>query len=362
MIPLIDLKEQYAALREEIGVRISEVLASGHYVLGPNVENLEKEVATFLDAKHAVGVASGTDALHLAIAAAGIGAGDEVITTPFTFAATAEAISYVQATAVFVDIDPVSFNIDPGRIESAITPRTKAILPVHLFGLSADMEAIESIARAHGLLVIEDCAQSFGARVSGTAAGTFGLAGCLSFYPSKNLSCYGDGGMILTDSDEFSKNLRVLRNHGSSRPYHHDKLGFNSRLDELQAAILRIKLENIESYNENRRRVARRYTQLLDDLPIVTPHARSGMSHVYCQYTIRTPLRDQIRVRLSETDIGTAIYYPVPLHRQQLWRQDTPSLPVCDQVSEECLSLPMFPELQDEQIEHVVDTIRSVFA
>lgn len=362
MIPLIDLKGQYAPLKEEIEARVAEVLESGHYVLGPNVENLEKEVATFLGAKHAVGVASGTDALHLAVVAAGIGPGDEVITTPFTFAATAEAVSYVGATNVFVDIDPVSFNIDPNRIESAITSRTKAVLPVHLFGLPADMGAILSIANAHELLVIEDCAQSFGARIDETGGGTLGLAGCFSFYPSKNLSCYGDGGMILTDSEEFRDELRVLRNHGSARPYHHDKLGFNSRLDEIQAAILRVKLKHIDSFNENRRRVARSYTRLLDDLPIVTPDSQPGMSHVYCQYTIQTPLRDEVKARLSDAGIGTAIYYPVPLHRQQLWRQDAPSLEVCDKIAQECLSLPMYPELQDEQIEYVADTIRGVFA
>ena len=361
MIPLIDLKGQYTALREEIDARVAEVLGSGYYVLGPNVEQLEQEVAEFLGSKHGVGVASGTDALHLAVAAAGIGPGDEVITTPFTFAATAEAVSYVGGSNVFVDIDPVSFNIDPDRIESAITPRTKAILPVHLFGLPADMEAIMSIAEAHGLMVIEDCAQSFGARLGDIGAGTLGLAGCFSFYPSKNLSCYGDGGMILCNSEEFRDDLRVLRNHGSARPYHHDTLGYNSRLDELQAAILRVKLRHIDSYNENRRRVAQAYTRLLDDLPIVTPTSGPDVTHVYCQYTIQTPLRDEIRARFNDAGIGSAIYYPVPLHRQQLWRQEAPALPICDRVAQECLSLPMFPELADEQIEYVADTIRGVF-
>lgn len=361
MIPFLDLKRQYEALRHEIGQRINEVLESGHYILGQHVKALEEEISDFLGARHAVGVASGTDALHLAIVAAGIGHGDEVITTPFTFAATAEAISYVGGTPVFVDIDPVTFNIDPDRIEQAITSKTRAILPVHLFGLPADMDRIMDIATQHRLVVLEDCAQSFGARLAGRATGTTGLAGCFSFYPSKNLGCYGDGGMVVTGSSALWETLCMLRNHGSNRPYHHERLGFNSRLDELQAAILRIKLKHINEYNEKRRSVAQRYNELLADVPVTTPTAPDKLTHVFCQYTIRTARRDEVRQRLTDAGIGTAIYYPIPMHRQALYESNSSPLPVCDKVAQECLSLPIYPELSEEQIRFVAQHVERAF-
>lgn len=361
MIPFLDLKRQYEALRHEIDQRINEVLESGHYVLGQHVKAFEEEISDFLGARYAVGVASGTDALHLALVAAGIGHSDEVITTPFTFAATAEAISYVGGTPVFVDIDPVTFNIDPDKIERAITPKTRAILPVHLFGQPADMDRIMAIAERHRLVVLEDCAQAFGARRADRATGTTGLAGCFSFYPSKNLGCYGDGGMVVTDSSALRDMLCMLRNHGSSSPYHHERLGFNSRLDELQAAILRIKLKHINTYNERRRNVAQRYDELLSDVPVTTPAAADNVTHVYCQYTIRTARRDEVRQRLTEAGIGTAIYYPVPMHRQALYASSSSPLPVCDKVAQECLSLPIYPELTDEQIRHVAQQVEHVF-
>ncbi len=361
MIPFLDLKPQYEALRHEIGQRIDEVLESGHYVLGQHVKAFEEEISDFLGARYAVGVASGTDALHLAIVAAGIGHDDEVITTPFTFAATAEAISYAGGTPVFVDIDPVTFNIDPDKIEQAITPKTRAILPVHLFGQSADMVRIMEIAKQHRLVVLEDCAQSFGARLAGRATGTIGLAGCFSFYPSKNLGCYGDGGMVVTDSSTLWETLCLLRNHGSNRPYHHERLGFNSRLDELQAAILRIKLKHINEYNTKRWNVAQLYNELLADVPVTTPTAADKLTHVYCQYTIRTERRDEVRQRLTEAGIGTAIYYPIPMHRQALYESSSSSLPVCDKVALECLSLPIYPGLSEEQIMYVAKQVARVF-
>ncbi len=361
MIPMIDLKPQYRALAEQIERAVKEVLDSGHYVLGPHVKSFEQEVAGILGASYAVGVASGTDALHLAVVASGITCGDEVITTPFTFAATAEAISYVGAKPIFVDIDAESFNLAPERIEAAVTPRTRALLPVHLFGLAADMEPIMDVADRHGLEVIEDCAQSFGATIDGRMTGTIGTAGCFSFYPTKNLACYGDGGLVTTNSAELCEKLCMLRNHGSPKPYHHDVLGFNSRLDELQAAVLRIKLAHIDEYNRQRQRVAQRYDELLADVPVTTPVVPDGRHHVFCQYTIRCDRRDKLRAHLTAAGIGTAIYYPVPMHRQRLYVQDAPELPVCEQVAAECLSLPMFPELTDEQIESVVDEIKKVF-
>ena len=253
MIPMVDLKGQYHALKDEIDAGLLAALENTQFILGPNVRAFEEEAAAFLGARHAVGVASGTDALHLALIAAGIGAGDEVITTPFTFIATAEAIRYVGAVPVFVDIDPRSFNLDLNQVEAALTPKTKALLPVHLFGQPMDMVAVCALAERHGLTVVEDCAQSFGADQGGKMTGTFGVAGCFSFFPSKNLGGYGDGGLITTDSADIDKHLRVLRNHGSWERYHHSEIGFNSRLDELQAVILRVKLKHMEEFTAGRR-------------------------------------------------------------------------------------------------------------
>src|SRR5512143_221385 len=263
MIPMVDLKVQYQSIKEEITGGILEALEKTQFILGPNVTAFENEAAAYLGAQHAVAVASGTDALHLALAAAGIGEGDEVITSPFTFIATAEAIRYVGARPVFVDIDLKTFNIDPAAIEAAITPKTRAVLPVHLFGQPADMERIEALCTRCGLLLIEDCAQSFGAAAGKRMTGALGALGCFSFFPSKNLGCYGDGGMVTTNSDELAEQLKVLRNHGSKVRYHHSVIGYNSRLDEIQAVILRVKLKRIGAYTEGRRRVAHLYSELL---------------------------------------------------------------------------------------------------
>jgi dTDP-4-amino-4,6-dideoxygalactose transaminase len=360
MIPMVDLKIQYQQLKAEIDRGVLEALENTQFILGPNVSAFEQEAASYLGAAHAIGVASGTDALHLAVAAAGIGPGDEVITTPFTFIATAEAIRYVGATPVFVDIDPHTFNIDPARIEAAITPRTRAVIPVHLFGQPADMVAIEDICRRNNLLLIEDCAQSFGAGIGVAMTGTRGAFGCFSFFPSKNLGCFGDGGLVTTNSAELAEQLKVLRNHGSKVRYHHSVIGYNSRLDELQAVILRVKLKEIDRFNRERRRVAHLYSQLLEGSR-VTPPAEDGKGlHVYHQYTVLTDCRDEIMAQLSQAGIASAIYYPIPLHRQEVFAADCASVfcPVADDVSSRCMSLPVFPEMSDEQVRQVAAIVR----
>jgi dTDP-4-amino-4,6-dideoxygalactose transaminase len=361
MIPMVDLKGQYLALKDEIDGAILEALEKTQFILGPNVQAFEEESAKYLGTAHAVGVASGTDALHLALVAAGIKEGDEVITTPFTFIATAEAILYVGAKPVFVDIDPKTFNIDPNAVEAAITPKTRAILPVHLFGQPADMGALQAIADKHGLTVVEDCAQSFGADIDRKQTGSLSAAGCFSFFPSKNLGGFGDGGLISTDSAEMAEHLRVLRNHGSWKRYHHSELGFNSRLDELQAVILRAKLKRIDEYNRERRRVAHRYSAALAEMDGVTPPHEDGIgTHVYHQYTMIAERREEIMAALQENQIACAIYYPIPLHQQDVFAADCKgvSLPVAEQVAQQCMSLPIFPELRDEQIDQILDVIR----
>lgn len=360
MIPMVDLKGQYQTLKDEIQKGFEETFERTSFILGPNVKAFEKEAAEFLGVEHAVTCASGTDALHLALLGAGIGPGDEVITTSFTFIATAEAISYVGATPVYVDIRPDTFNIDPDRIEAAITPRTRAILPVHLFGQPADMNTIMAIAEKHGLLVIEDCAQSIGADIDGRITGSIGLAGCHSFFPSKNLGCYGDGGMVTTNDAGLAEKLRMLRNHGSKVRYHHDIVGFNSRLDELQAVVLRAKLKHLARYNRERRRAAHAYSRMLKD--VVTPPHEDGIgTHVYHQYTILTDRRDAIMQKLSDNEIGSAVYYPIPLHRQAVFAdicQDV-SLLVTEDVSRRCLSLPIYPELNDNLVYSITEVIKS---
>ncbi len=359
MIPMVDLKTQFLSLREEITGGLLEALEKTQFILGPNVAAFEREAAAYLGAKHAVAVASGTDALHLALIAAGLKAGDEVITSPFTFIATAEAIRYVGATPVFVDIDPRTFNIDPAKIEAAVTPRTRAVLPVHLFGQPADMDAIGAICRKHGLLVVEDCAQSFGAAAGTRMTGTIGLLGAFSFFPSKNLGCYGDGGMISTDSPELAEQVKVLRNHGSKERYRHSVIGFNSRLDELQAVILRVKLARIDSFNDGRRRVARLYTERFAGSAVVPPAEDGKGTHVYHQYTVLTDRRDAVMKALASLDIASAVYYPVPLHRQEVFAAECGglSLPVSEDTASRCLSLPIFPEMTDAQVREVAQGV-----
>lgn len=365
MIPMVDLTAQHADVAEEIEAGLKTVLSRGHFVFGPQTEALEKEVAAYLGTSHAVGCASGTDALHLALRALGVGPGDEVITSPFTFFATAEAICYVGAKPVFVDIDPHTFNLDPTLVEAAITPATRALLPVHLFGQPAPMEALMAIADKHGLKVVEDCAQSFGATRGGRATGTFGAAGAFSFFPSKNLGGYGDGGMVTTDSAELATVMRSLRNHGSGERYHHHTVGLNSRLDEMQSVVLRAKLKRIDRYNAGRRRVAQRYNEGLVGLPgLVTPAEDKAGLHVYAQYTLLVPERTQVMQALQAGGVACAIHYPIPLHKQQALAADYPglSLPVAESVAARCLSLPMYPELTDAQIDQVIEAVRKAFA
>ena len=365
MIPMVDLKGQYQTLKDELQQGLMQALENAQFILGPNVASFEQEAADYLRVKHAVGCASGTDALHLALIAAGIGEGDEVITTPFTFIATAEAILYVGATPVFVDIDARTFNLEPNQVESAITPKTRAIIPVHLFGQPADMNAISDIAQRHGLKIVEDCAQSFGAEIKGKQTGSIGDAGAFSFFPSKNLGCYGDGGLVTTQDDKMAAHLRVLRNHGSWKQYHHSELGFNSRLDELQAVILRSKLKRIDEYNNGRRRVAHRYSAALAEMNGITPPHEDGIGrHVYHQYTLLSERRDEIMAALREQQIGCAVYYPIPLHQQQVFASACAGqqLPVTEKVASQCMSLPIYPELADEQVDMILDVIRRAVA
>lgn len=358
MIPMVDLKTQYHNLKAEIDRAVLDAIESTQFILGPNVQAFEQEAAAYLGAKHAVACASGTDALHLAILAAGIGPGDEVITSPFTFIATAEAICYAGAQPVFADIDPRTFNIDPAQIEAAITPRTKAIIPVHLFGQPADMAAIKAVCDKHNLLLIEDCAQSFGAALGNDMTGTLGSLGCFSFFPSKNLGCYGDGGLITCATPELAEQVRVLRNHGSSVRYHHSVIGYNSRLDDIQAAILRVKLKRIDEFTAGRRRVAHLYSELLKDVATVPFEDGKGV-HVYHQYTILSERRDQVMAKLSERQVASAVYYPIPLHKQEVFAQACAgvSLPVAESVASRCMSLPIYPEMPDESARLVAKTV-----
>jgi dTDP-4-amino-4,6-dideoxygalactose transaminase len=359
---MVDLKIQYEAIRDEIDKAVRDVIRSTSFILGPQGRTLEQSIASYHGVKYAVGVASGTDALHLALRAAGVGPGDEVITTPFTFIATAEAVSYIGAIPVFIDIRPDTFNIDTDQIEKRITKRTKAILPVHLYGQSADMDPLMAIARKHGLRVIEDCAQSFGAEYRGKRTGSLGDFGCFSFFPSKNLGCYGDGGMVITDDQKAAERLLSLRNHGSKVRYYHEEIGYNSRLDEVQAAILNIKFKRIDAYNEGRRRSAALYTGFLSVPSVQTPFESKDCKHVFHQYTIRVRDRDGVKKKLDDAKVSSMIYYPVPCHLQTAYADlgmKPGSLPVAEQAAREVLSLPMFPELTEEQIRSVSDAVKS---
>ena len=361
MIPMVDLRRQFQDIQEELFVVLKEVLESSQYILGPHVTELERKIAAYHGAPAAIGVASGTDALHLAIESHGIGDGDEVITSPFTFFATAEAILYTGATPVFADIQPETMNIDPARIKEKITPRTKAILPVHIFGHPADMDAIMEIAESNNLTVIEDCAQSFGATMGGRKVGSFGDAGCFSFYPSKNLGAFGDGGMIILKDDDFEVDIRKLRNHGSQGGYKHESVGFNSRLDEMQAAILLVKLKRIDDYNARRRKKAALYSELLSSA-VDKPVEKAGCCHVYHQYTIRSPRREDFQHQLRQRDIASVVYYPTPLHLQpavSFLGYGKGDFPIAEKASEEVLSLPMYPELEEAAIKEIADIINN---
>lgn len=361
MIPVLDSKRQYAKIGKEIEKEVLEVLASGSYILGKHNKALQSEFAAFVGTKYSVGLNSGTDALHLALRALNIGRGDEVITTAFTFVATASAIGLAGATPVFVDINEKTFNIDPDKIEAAITPKTKAIIPVHLYGQPAEMDKIMDIAKRHNLKVVEDCCQAIGAEYKGQKVGTFGDFGCFSFYPTKNLGGMGDGGMITCNDESLFNRILALRNHGGAIRYYHDELGVNSRLDEIQAAILRVKMNYINDWNKARRENAYRYNELFAKYPeIETPTEVDNSYCVYHQYTIKIENRDEVHKLLQENGIGAMIYYPVPLHLQKLHKDlgyKEGDLPKTEKDTKLVMSLPMFPELTEEEQKTVVDTV-----
>lgn len=363
-IPPLDLKQQYATLEAEISTAVLQVLSSCGYIGGPLVEGFERQFADYVGVSECIACNSGTDALYLALRALNIGAGDEVITTPFSFFATSETIDAVGATPVFVDINAETFNIDPQQVESAITDKTKAIIPVHLFGQAADLTAIMAIASSHQLAVIEDCAQSTGALWTGQKVGSIGHIGCFSFYPTKNLGACGDGGAVTTNDSGLAEIIRRLRVHGASDRYHHTEIGINSRLDALQAAILQIKLRYLDKWNQSRQEVAHRYHELLSPIPnIVTPQQLADSQGVWNQYTVRVLAgrRDQVRSQLQQQGVGSMVYYPIPLHLQPVYTHlgyQLGQLPVAEQACGEVLSLPMYPELSLEQQEQVVYTLK----
>jgi len=365
-IPLVDLKAQYDSIKDEIDAAIHRVIQNGQFILGPEVKAFEDEMAAYCGTKFAVGVASGTDALHLALLACGIKDGDEVITTPFTFIATAESIAKCGAKPVFIDIDPKTYNIDTAQIESKITSKTKAILPVHLYGQPAAMEPILEISKKHNLKVVEDCAQSLGAEYKGIKVGSLGDAGCLSFFPAKNLGAYGDGGMVVTNDPKIAETVGILRVHGSKATYQHVMHGFNSRLDALQAAILRVKLRHLERWNELRRSKATQYTRLLSQVDGIEPPFVEKYSKPSCNYyTIRLKdsrlNRNQLRKYLESKGIQTMVYYPLSLHLQEVYKYlnyKPGDFPQSELAQEQVLSLPMYPELSEEQIEETVKGIR----
>jgi dTDP-4-amino-4,6-dideoxygalactose transaminase len=361
----LDLRAQFAPIREEIMAAVTRVFESQYFILGPEVKLFEEEVAAKLGARFAIGCASGTDALVLSLMAAGIGPGDEVITSPFSFIATAGSIAQVGAKPVFVDIDPVTFNINPALIAAAVTPKTRAIMPVHLFGLPADLDPILEIARAKGLLVIEDAAQAIGSRYDDRFIGTLGHFGCFSFFPSKNLGGAGDGGLVTTNDPAMAERLQMLRMHGSKKKYYHDILGTNSRLDALQAAVLRVKLHHLDSWAAGRQNRADRYRRLFEQhnlASVVTcpPQPPAKFHHVYNQFTIRVPLRDELKEALRVAGIPTEVYYALCIHLQPAFRYlgyQPGALPVGEKASREVLSLPVFPELEDSQQDLVVQSI-----
>lgn len=364
-ITSLDLGRQYESIRDEINKAVLEVIESQSFVLGPFVEAFEHSIAKFCSVKHAIGVSSGTDAILLALMACGIKNGDEVITTPFTFFATAGSIVRLGAVPVFVDTDPSTYNINVSKIASAVNKKTKAILPVHLYGQCADMDTILEVARANGLMVIEDAAQAIGAVYKGQNAGTIGNVGCFSFYPTKNLGGYGDGGLVTTNDDELAKLIKILRVHGSEPKYYHSYIGINGRLDAIQAAVLSVKLEYLNDWSESRRWVASYYSEHLMGLPIRLPKIESHNTHIFHQYVIATSQRDELIQYLKQQGIETAIYYPVPLHLQKCFEYlgyKEGDLPESEKASRETLALPIFPEITQKEQDYVIGHIKNFFA
>lgn len=363
-VPFFDIKRQNEPLKKDLHNALLTIADSGKYILGDTVATFEKEFAAYCGTKHAVGVASGTDALQLALVAAGVKPGDEVITSPFTFVATAEAIAYCGAKPVFVDIEAKTFNVDASKIAKKITKKTKALLPVHLYGLACQMEPIVELAKKYNLTIIEDCAQATGAVYNNSKVGSFGL-GCFSFFPTKNLGCFGDGGIITTNNEQLSTDLRVIRNHGTTKAYHHDLIGFNSRLDAIQAAVLSIKLAKIGNYVTQRRKNAELYTGELGALGQITlPTEAAPDMHAYNQFTIMVEQRDDLVAHLRGKGIGAMIYYPLAIHLQQAFANlghKSGDFPVCEDVQNKVLSLPVFPELKEAEITEVCSAIKEFY-
>ena len=364
MISQFNLKTEYSILEEEIQNELNKVFSKTNFIRGENVDLIEKNIADYIGVKYAVSCNSGTDALHFALKSIGISAGDEVITTPFTFVSTIEAIMYLGAKPVFADINLESYNIDKEEILKKITKKTKAILPVHLFGNPVNIKSIRSEISNNDIKIIEDCAQSFGAGINCQRTGSIGDIGCFSFYPTKNLGCYGDGGMVTTNSKELYENIKKIANHGSSKRYHHDIIGYNSRLDEIQAAILNVKIKYIDKYNLMRSKLASIYDKnLKNQSEIILPKKDANSFHVYHQYTINTKLRDKIQSGLKENDIGSAIYYPLSLENQNVYKSTFKDGQICinsNYLSKTCLSLPMYPHLKEESVIYICDVIKKL--
>lgn len=362
-VPYLDLRAQYLAIKPEIDNAVSHVLDSCQFVLGAEVDRFEEEFASYCETSECIAVNSGTSALHLALLAAGVGAGDEVITVPFTFVASVAAVLYTGAIPVLIDIDPLSFTMNPASIEAAITPRTRAILPVHLYGHPADMDPILEIARRRGLVVIEDAAQAHGAKYKGRTVGSLGDIACFSFYPTKNLGAYGEAGAVTTNNVEYARCIRMLRDWGQDQKYHHVLRGYNYRMEGLQGAILRVKLRHLEPWTEARRAIAAKYDELLADSDLVRPSEMPWARHVYHAYTLRTDDRDAIQEALQMKGIQTSIHYPVPAHQQPAYAEHVhmpQALPQSEKAAAEVLSLPLFPELTDDQIRRVTTALTSL--
>jgi dTDP-4-amino-4,6-dideoxygalactose transaminase len=360
MIPFVDLQGQYRAIRDEIRSAVDRVLDGGQFVLGPEVAAFEREFAAYAGTTFAIGVNSGTSALHLALLAAGVQPGDDVVTVPFTFVATVAAIRYAGARPVFVDIEPRSFTMDVARLEAVLTPRTKVIVPVHLYGHPVDMDPLLAIARRLGIAVIEDAAQAHGARYKGRPVGGLGDFGCFSFYPGKNLGAYGEGGMIVTNDAEAAERLRMLRDWGAREKYHHEWLGFNYRMESIQGAILRVKLRHLMAWNEARRKAAALYGELLRDAAVAVPRSMPYGEHVFHIYAVRAGKRDALRAFLQTREIQTGIHYPIPVHLQKAYadpRYPAGSFPCAEAASREVLSLPLYPEITPEQIQTVAQAL-----
>jgi dTDP-4-amino-4,6-dideoxygalactose transaminase len=363
LVPMADLRAQYDTVRSEMIQTLLDVAGSTSYILGPYVEQFEKAFARYVGVKHCIGVNSGTSALHLAMICAGVGVGDEVITVPMTFIATSWGISYIGAKPAYVDIDPVTYTMDPSLVEKAITPRTKAILPVHLYGQPADMKPLLEIGRKHGVPVIEDAAQSHGATYFGASAGSMGLMGCYSFYPGKNLGAYGEAGAVVTNDDFIATRLRSLRDHGQTQRYHHDEVGFNYRMDGLQGAVLNVKLKYLDGWTEARRKLAERYNRSLEGMGLVLPMTAPGRTHVRHLYIVLHPDRERIRLELQSQGIQSGLHYPIPLHLQKAYKNlgyKVGDFPVAEKIGAECLTLPLYAEMSHAKQDLVVEALANI--